>query len=132
MTSRLTCSQTVHLRAITHDGSKPGQLAGEREYAWRHELLRASRVEVLFCGQVHTGRPVQVVDRIRLYRTQAVGNSAQLAERWTDADTPFGFHRCDVTQDGIQVSLVLGKDQCEEFDSYGPMGILGSRHATTP
>ena len=91
-----------------------------RQRLW--ELLGSSRVEILFCGHVHTGRPVQLVDGIRLYRTHAAGNSAQLAERWTDADTRYGFHRCDVTQDGIQVSFVLGEDQCEEFDSYGPMG----------
>ena len=94
-----------------------------RQRLW--ELLQASGVDILFCGHVHTGRPVQVVDGIRLYRTQSAGNSAQLAERWSDADTRYGFHRCDVTQDGIQVSFVLGEDQCEEFDSYGPMGHPG-------
>ena len=94
-----------------------------RQRLW--ELLRASRVDILFCGHVHTGRPVQVVDGIRLYRTQSAGNSAQLAERWSDADTRYGFHRGDVTRDGIQVSFVLGEDQCEEFDSYGPMGHPG-------
>ena len=91
-----------------------------RQRLW--ELLQANRVDILFCGHVHTGRPVQVVDGIRLYRTQSAGNSAQLAERWFDADTRYGFHRGDVTRDGIQVSFVLGEDQCEEFDSYGPMG----------
>ena len=94
-----------------------------RQRLW--ELLQASGVDILFCGHVHTGRPVQVVDGIRLYRTQSAGNSAQLSERWPDADTRYGFHRCDVTQDGIQVSFVLGEDQCEEFDSYGPMGHPG-------
>jgi hypothetical protein len=94
-----------------------------RQRLW--ELLRGSRVDILFCGHVHTGRPVQVVDGIRLYRTHSAGNSAQLAERWSDADTRYGFHRADVTEQGIQVSFVLGEDQCEEFDSYGPMGHPG-------
>jgi hypothetical protein len=85
-------------------------------------LLRSARVEILFCGHVHTGRPVQVVDGIRLYRTQAAGNTGQLADRWPDADTRFGFHRCDVNETGIEVTFVPGDDQCEEFGNYGPWG----------
>ena len=91
-----------------------------RQRLW--ELLQASRVDILFCGHVHTGRPIQFVDGIRLYRTQPAGNTAQLAERWKDADRRYGFHRCDVTEEAINVSFVPGSDQSEEFDSYGPMG----------
>ena len=91
-----------------------------RQRLW--QLLQDARVEILLCGHVHTGRPVQVVDGIRLYRTLPAGNTAQLAERWPDAETRFGFHRCDVTVSGIEVTQILGHDQCEEFDSYGPMG----------
>ena len=86
------------------------------------ELLQAANVEILFCGHVHTGRSVQEVDGIRVYRTPAAGNTSQLAERWTDAETRFGFQQCDVTPAGIEVSFVPGTDQCDEFDSFGPMG----------
>ena len=86
------------------------------------QLLQDARVDILFCGHVHTGRPVQVVDGIRLYRTQPAGNTSQLAERWTDADVRFGFQRCEVTENGIDVEFVPGEDQCEEFGTYGPMG----------
>ena len=86
------------------------------------DLLQAAGVEILFCGHVHTARPVQVVDGIRLYRTHSAGNTAQLSERWPDADTRYGFQRCDVTDDGIEVSFVLGADQSEEFGAFGPMG----------
>jgi hypothetical protein len=65
---------------------------------------------------------VQTVDGIRIYRTQPAGNTAQLAERWEDADTRFGFHRCDVTESGIEVAFVPGNDQCEEFGTFGPLG----------
>ncbi len=91
-----------------------------RQRLWA--LLQASKVEILFCGHVHTGRPVQLVDGIRLYRTQPAGNTAQLAERWDESDTRFGFHRCDVTADGIDVQFVVGRDQCDEFGTYGPLG----------
>ncbi len=91
-----------------------------RQRMWK--LLRAAGVEMLFCGHVHTGRPVQEVDGIRVYRTQAAGNTGQLAERWPDADTRYGFHRCDVTDSGIVVTFVPGNDQCEEFGSFGPWG----------
>lgn len=91
-----------------------------RQRLW--ELLQAAGVEILFCGHVHTGRSVQVVDGIRIYRTQAAGNTAQLAERWADADTRFGFHRCDVTDSGIEVTFVPGSDQCAEFGTFGPLG----------
>ncbi len=91
-----------------------------RQRLW--ECLQAARVDILFCGHVHTGRPVQVVDGIRLYRVQAAGNSAQLVARWPEADPTYGFHRCRVSETGIDVEFVAGDDQCDEFDSYGPWG----------
>ena len=91
-----------------------------RQRIW--EILKKAGVEILFCGHVHTGRPVQEVDGIRIFRTQAAGNTAQLTDRWEEVDTRFGFHRCDVTDEGIDVSFVVGDDQCEEFGTYGPLG----------
>ena len=91
-----------------------------RQRLW--EALKAAEVEILFCGHVHTGRPDQVVDGIRLYRSPPGGNTAQLAERWDDAETRCGFHRCDVSADGIDVTFVPGDDQCDEFDAFGPWG----------
>jgi predicted MPP superfamily phosphohydrolase len=86
------------------------------------DLLQAAHVDILFCGHVHTGRPVQTVDGIRLYRTSPAGNTPQLADRWVDADTRFGFQRCEVSESGIEVTFVPGDDQSEEFDSFGPWG----------
>ena len=91
-----------------------------RQRLW--QLLQDANVNILFCGHVHTGRPVQVVDGIRVYRTQPAGNTAQLAERWPDADTRYGFQRCDVSDTGIEVTFIPGDEQCDEFDSFGPMG----------
>ncbi|MCA9015632.1 MAG: hypothetical protein KDA77_09910, partial [Planctomycetaceae bacterium] len=91
-----------------------------RQRLW--EILKAAKVDILFCGHVHTGRPVQHIDGIRLYRTQAAGNTGQLSERWPEADTSFGFHRCDVTDSGIEVTFIPGNDQCEEFGTFGPLG----------
>ena len=91
-----------------------------RQRLW--EALKAAGVEILFCGHVHTGRPVQIVDGIRLYRSPPGGNTPQLAERWTDAETRCGFHRCDVSADGIEVTFVPGDDQCAEFGNFGPWG----------
>ena len=98
-----------------------------RERLWN--LLQAAHVDVLFCGHVHTGRPVQEVDGIRLYRTPPSGNTAQLAERWADAETRFGFQRCEVTARGIEVTFVPGDDQSAEFGTYGPWGhpTIGER-----
>ena len=86
------------------------------------DLLRAASVEILFCGHVHTGRPVQEHSGLRIYRTPAAGNTAQMEDRWPDSDTRFGFHRCDVTSTGIEVTFVPGTDQCEEFGTWGPWG----------
>jgi 3',5'-cyclic AMP phosphodiesterase CpdA len=86
-------------------------------------LLRNAGVELLFCGHVHTGRAVQIVDGIRIYRTPAAGNTAQLAERWPDAEPRFGYTRCTVRPNlPIEVEFVVGQDQCEEFGTYGPLG----------
>ena len=57
-----------------------------------------------------------------MYRTQAAGNTAQLAERWDDSDTRFGFQYCTVSSDGITVKFVPGLDQCDEFGTFGPLG----------
>ena len=81
------------------------------------QLLRDAGVELLLCGHVHTGRPEQLVDGIRVYRTAPAGNTPQLAERWADGETRFGFQRCDVGDDGIEVNFVPGDDQSDEFDS---------------
>ncbi len=91
-----------------------------RQRLW--QALRAARVEILFCGHVHSGRPVQIVDGIRLYRSPAGGNTPQLEERWPDVETRCGFHRCEVEENGIEVTFVPGQDQSEEFDTFGPWG----------
>ena len=92
-----------------------------RQRMWR--ALQAAGVEILFCGHVHTGRPAQTVDGIRILRTPAAGNTPQLQDRWHNAECRFGFHSCRVTTAAeIEVTFVPGTDQCDEFDSYGPMG----------
>lgn len=91
-----------------------------RQRLW--DCLCKAGVDHLFCGHVHTGRSVQEVDGIRIHRTPAAGNTSQMSERWADAETRFGFQRCDVTDAGIDVTFVPGHEQCGEFDSYGPMG----------
>ena len=45
---------------------------------------------------------------------------AQLAERWADAEARFGFHRCNVNQNGMEVTFVPGDDQIAESDTFGP------------
>lgn len=91
-----------------------------RQRLWR--CLCDAGVDVLFCGHVHTGRRVQEVDGVHIYRTPAAGNTSQLAERWADAETRFGFQLCQVTASGIDVNFVPGIEQCDEFGSFGPMG----------
>ena len=91
-----------------------------RQRIWK--ILRQAGVDILFCGHVHTARPVQHLDGIRIYRTQAAGNTAQLTDRWKEIDTRFGYHRCTVVDDRIDVEFILGDDQCEEFGTYGPLG----------
>jgi len=86
------------------------------------ECLKAAGVNLLFCGHVHTGRSVETVHGIRIYRTSAAGNTPQLADRWDEVETRFGFHHCRVGDDGLTVTFVPGDDQCEELDSYGPGG----------
>jgi len=93
------------------------------------ELLKAAGVDTLFCGHVHTGRPVEMIDGMRIYKSPSTGNFAQLTELWDDVETRYGFSLCRVTEECVSVEFVLGDDQCEEFDSYGPGGhpILADR-----
>ncbi|MEC9095203.1 MAG: metallophosphoesterase [Planctomycetota bacterium] len=91
-----------------------------RQRIWK--LLKQANVQILFCGHVHTARPVQELEGIRIYRTQAAGNTAQLTDRWEQIDTRFGYHRCTVNETCIDVEFILGNDQCQEFGTYGPLG----------
>lgn len=84
--------------------------------------LKAAGVGILFCGHVHTGRPVEEVDGVRIYKTPAAGNTAQLTKRWDQVETRQGFQLCQVTENGVDVSFVPGSVQCAEFDSWGPQG----------
>jgi len=88
------------------------------------QILEDAAVDVLFCGHVHTGRPVERVGRMRVHKTPAAGNTAQLVERWDPraVETRQGFQLARVTEDGIEVSFVAGADQCAEFGAYGPLG----------
>jgi 3',5'-cyclic AMP phosphodiesterase CpdA len=85
-------------------------------------LLQSAGVGLLFCGHVHIGRPPVEASGIRIVRSPAAGNTAQLDERWDDTETRFGFHLCTVTGEGIDVAFVPGNNQCDEFDTYGPGG----------
>jgi len=87
-----------------------------------HGSLKAAGVDVLFCGHVHTGRPVEIVGGMRIFRAPAAGNTAQLTGRWNDIETRFGFQFGTVSEDGIRVEFVPGEDQCGEFDTHGPGG----------
>ncbi len=86
------------------------------------DALKAANVTVLFCGHVHTGRPVEIVDGLRIYKTPAAGNTAQLTNRWEQFETRFGFQHCQVTEESLTVTFVPGDEQCAEFDNYGPSG----------
>ena len=86
------------------------------------DCLKASGVDVLFCGHVHTGRPVETVDGIQIYKSSAAGNNPQLLDRLEQVERRYGFNQCRITDKGIDVSFVPGLDQCEEFDTYGPGG----------
>lgn len=86
-------------------------------------LLREARVGLLFCGHVHTGRPVQLVDGLRLYRCPAGGGTAQLEDRWPDAIATPGFQRCRVTKGEIEVEFVpCDAPAKDEAGAYGPGG----------
>lgn len=85
-------------------------------------LLEEAHVNILFCGHVHTGRPMVRYKGIEIYRAPAAGNTSQLEERWSDAETRVGFFKCDVRDGLIDVNFVVGKNQCEEFGTYGIWG----------
>jgi 3',5'-cyclic AMP phosphodiesterase CpdA len=85
-------------------------------------LLKRAGVDILFCGHVHTGRPVETVNGMKIYKTPAAGNTAQLVDRWPEVETRQGFQRCDVTEAGIEVTFVPCGDQSPETGGYGPGG----------
>ncbi len=86
------------------------------------DLLDQAHVDFLFCGHVHTGRNVVRYKGMEIHRAPAAGNTAQLEDRWEDAETRVGFYTCEVANGKIDVRFTPGKDQCEEFGTYGPWG----------
>jgi len=86
------------------------------------EKLTAAGVNILFSGHVHTGRPVELVDGMRVYKTPAGGNTAQLVNRWPQVETRNGYHLCTVSNNGIDVRFVPGDDQEPDVGTYGPWG----------
>ena len=86
------------------------------------DYLLAAGVEVLMCGHVHAGRPVETLDGIRIYKCSAGGNTAQMSERFGEVESRVGFHKCMVTDGGIDVAFVPGKNQTKEYGTYGPGG----------
>ncbi len=90
-----------------------------RQRLW--QLLQAAGVDILFCGHVHTGRPVQVVDASAYVAPNppAHGSTRRALARSGHA---LRLPRCEVTDAGIGITFIPDDDQCAEFDSYGPMG----------
>jgi hypothetical protein len=114
----------------TWDPANPDQYAAwyfniDRPHRLRiFELMTAAHVHIALSGHIHCRRPVQVVDGVRFYKTPAGGGHAQFTDRWDDGDGTVGFHRFDVSDDGIDGVFV----PCEDFkgpgdaDGYGPGG----------
>ncbi len=86
------------------------------------DALGAAGVTVLRCGHVHTGRPVEEVGAMRVYKTPAAGNTAQLTSRWPEVETRQGFQLCEVGADEITVTFVPADDQSPESGGWGPGG----------
>ena len=87
------------------------------------DLLKKAGVDILFCGHMHTGRPVENVEGIRIYKAAATGNMAQMASRWADCEQRPGFYRCEVSRDDIVVQFVPSRVAFDFKDgAYGPGG----------
>lgn len=84
--------------------------------------LAAANVSVLLCGHVHTGRPVEQVGAMRVYKTPAAGNTAQMTKRWPEVETRQGFQLCEVGADEITVRFIPADDQSPETGGWGPGG----------
>ena len=87
-----------------------------------YEKLKSAGVDMLFCGHMHTGRPVEEVDGMKVYKTSAGGNTAQMENRFSDFETRNGFEICTVSDGGIDVQFVPGNDQSPDVDVYGAGG----------
>ena len=84
-------------------------------------ILKAAKTDVVLSGHIHCRRPVEVVDRIRFYRTPSAGGRPQYVDRWPDGDGTLGFQRLDVAADGIEVTFV----PIEPLSSREPVGPMG-------
>jgi len=86
------------------------------------EALQAAGVTVLLCGHVHTGRPVERLGEMRIYKTPAAGNTAQMTDRWPEVETRQGFQLCEVGPDRISVTFMPAEHQGPETGGWGPGG----------
>ncbi len=86
------------------------------------DSLQAAGVTNLLCGHVHTGRPVERVGEMRVHKTPAAGNTAQMTGRWDEIETRQGFQLCEVGEEEITVTFVPAEDQSPVTDAWGPGG----------
>lgn len=86
------------------------------------DALQKANVTMLFCGHVHTGLPVETVGDMRIYKTPAAGNTAQMLGRFDTVETRNGYYQCDVDGDEITATFIAGTDQSPDEGTFGPWG----------
>lgn len=107
--------------ADPHDEANYYNVIDQPHRARIFRLLKEAGVNILLSGHMHCRRPEKVVEGIRFYRTPAVGGREQFVGQWPDGDSTIGFHRLDVTDDGIVVTFVPVQS-LSTLEPRGPRG----------
>ena len=83
--------------------------------------MQDTGVEIVLSGHIHCRKPEQVAEGVRFFKCAAIG-FPQWADRWEDGDPRLGYHRFEVSDDGIAESFVPLARESDNMDGYGPGG----------
>lgn len=94
----------------------------DREHRLRmFEAMKASGVDIVLSGHIHCRRPEQVVDGVRFFKCAGIA-FPQWQEQWPDGDARLGYHRFEVSDEGISETFVPLEHESTSDEGFGPGG----------
>ena len=83
--------------------------------------MQATGVEIALSGHIHCRRPEQIAEGVRFFKCAGIA-FPQWGDRWTDGDPRLGYHRFEVSDEGIAESFVPLAGESTSDEGYGPGG----------
>jgi len=94
----------------------------DREHRLRmFEAMKSAGVELVLSGHIHCRKPEQVCEGVRFLKCAGIA-FPQWQDHWPDGDPALGYHRFEVSDDGISETFVPLETESPSDDGFGPGG----------